>query len=115
MGFVLQGRERGTEKIKRIALVFLITLLVTADSFAASNYKAIRSLQEEKKYLVALYQRKQKENMPEELSRVTMRLHEIQVELDQLTGGRRLEPNEHEVHGHRKNRSARGSLSNKNY
>ena len=76
-------------KINRIALVcnFIFAVFVVSPSFASSNYKAIRSLQEEKKYLAALYQRKQKENMPGELSRITVRLHEIQTELDQLTGG----------------------------
>jgi hypothetical protein len=103
--------------IKRVGLVlnFLFILLLAPDSFAASNYREIRSLQEEKKSLVALYKRKQKENPPGESSGITMRLHEIQAELDQLTGGRKLEPNEHEVHGHRKNRSGMNSSSNRNY
>jgi hypothetical protein len=103
--------------IKRIALAFNFTfiILLAPDLFAASSYKEIRSLQEEKKSLVALYKRKQKESPPGESSGITMRLHEIQAELDELTGGRKLEPNEHEVHGHRQNRSARNSSSSRNY
>lgn len=97
-----------------IGLAAFISLALPSNAWPASKHKEAHSLEREKKDLVSRYKREHKKNpQSDKLSGITLRLHEIQTELDALTGGKGLveDANAHS----RRRRSGMGSLNGNNY
>ena len=97
-----------------VGLAAFISLALPSNAWAASKHKEAHSLEREKKDLVSLYKREHKKNpQSDELPGITLRLHEIQGELDALTGGKGLVEDSN-AHGRRR-RSGMGSSTNNRY